>query len=61
MIATQSPGEQNRPGQNPQNPRPDQREPEPGQSKPGAPNAPRQPGTPDSRLRQSGAADIRQA
>jgi hypothetical protein len=55
MNMTQNPGEQNRVNQNPQSPRPDQGRPVPGQPKPGVPTAPRQPGTPDSRQRQSGA------
>jgi len=55
MNTTQNPGEQNRPDQNPQNPRPDQGQPMPRQPKPGAPNTPRQPGTPDSRQHQAGA------
>jgi hypothetical protein len=54
MNTTQTPGEQNRPGQRPRNPRPDQGQRAPGQPKPGAPNAPRQPETQDRRRDQSG-------
>jgi hypothetical protein len=54
MNTTQNPGDQNRPGEYPHDPRPDQGRHAPGQPKPGAPDAPPQPETEDGRQDRSG-------